>query len=51
MICAKMIVQTGIKEVISYQDYADIDARDFLMNNGVLLRKAERPKPYIDFKD
>jgi dCMP deaminase len=51
MICAKMIVNSGIKEVISYQDYADEEARKFLETSGVRLRKMDRPIGIIGFKD
>jgi dCMP deaminase len=51
MICAKMIVQAGIKEVVSYHDYADADARKFLEEAGVGLRKIPRPSGSISFKD
>lgn len=51
MICAKMIVNAGITEVVSYHDYADEDARKFLAEAGVNLRKVERPAAEITFKD
>ncbi len=51
MICAKMIVNAGIKEVVSYHDYADKEARDFLKMAGVKLRKIKRPNSRIKFKD
>lgn len=51
MICAKMIVQAGIREVISYTDYADKEAMEFLEVSGVNLRKIERPINLINFKD
>jgi dCMP deaminase len=52
MICAKMIVNAGIREFVTYQDYADADARDFLEKEaGMKLRKVERPSPYLVFKD
>lgn len=51
MICAKMIVNSGIKEVVSYQDYSDESARNFLANSGVVLRKVERPIGSIEFRD
>jgi len=51
MICAKMIVNAGIKEVVSYQDYADQEARKFLEEAGVELRKVPRPENIIKFKD
>jgi dCMP deaminase len=51
IICAKIIVQSGIKEIISYQDYADEDARKFLESAGVILRKIPRPYDTINFRD
>jgi len=51
MICAKMIVNAGIKEIVSYQDYADEDAKKFLESAGVKLRKIDRPISIINFKD
>jgi len=51
MICAKMIANSGIKEFVSYQDYADIDATKFLEEAGINLRKISRPPNYITFKD
>lgn len=51
MICAKMIVNAGIKEIVSYHDYTDEEARDFLKEAGVELRKIQRPSDKINFKD
>ncbi len=51
MICAKMIVNAGIKEVVSYHDYADEEARKFLEGAGVKLRKISKPDNIIKFKD
>ncbi len=51
MICAKMIVNAGIKEVVSYQEYADEEARKFLEKSGVKLRKISKPSNIINFKD
>lgn len=51
MICAKMMVNAGIKEIISYRDYADLDAKEFLKEAKVKLRKVERPSSVIHFKD
>ena len=51
MICAKMLVNAGIKEVVSYYDYADEEARNFLAEAGILLRKVNKPKSEIKFKD
>jgi deoxycytidylate deaminase len=46
-----MIVNAGIKEVVSYQDYADADARKFLMDAGVFLRRIDRPGINNEFRD
>lgn len=51
MICAKMIVNANLKEVVSYQDYADEEAKKFLAEAGVTLRKVSRPEEKIKFKD
>jgi len=51
MICAKMIANSGIEEIVSYQDYADKDAREFLKEAGIRLRKINKPKSNIEFKD
>jgi len=51
MICAKMIVNAGIKEVVSYHDYADEEARKFLEEAGIKLRKVPKPDNTIDFKN
>lgn len=39
IICAKMIINAGIKEVIIGGDYPDEMARDFLKTAGVKVRK------------
>lgn len=51
MICAKMIVNVGIKRVVSYHDYADEEAKDFLRYVGVELKKIYRPQSIITFLD
>ncbi len=51
MICAKMIVNSGIEEVVSYHDYPDEEARKFLGEADVKLRKISRPKEYLELKD
>ncbi|MBA7711183.1 tRNA-specific adenosine deaminase [subsurface metagenome] len=51
MICAKMIVNAGIKEVINYQDYPDKDARTFLEEAGINLKKINKPESFIEFRD
>ena len=50
-VCAKMIVNAGIKEVVTYHDYVDKEAREFLIDARVLLRKVPRPNRNISFKD
>ena len=37
--CAKMIIQAGIKEVVYKDDYRLSDGRDFLAENGILVRQ------------
>jgi dCMP deaminase len=52
MICAKMIVNAGIREFVTYNDYADVDARTFLEKEaGIRLRAIDRPMPHLVFKD
>lgn len=51
MICAKMMVNAGIKEIVSYHDYADLEAKKFLKEAKVKLRKIKRPDATISFKD
>jgi dCMP deaminase len=51
MICAKIIVQAGIKEVVSYGDYIDEEAKKYLINAKISLRKVNRPNSEIEFKD
>lgn len=51
MICAKMIANSGIKEIISYHNYSDEEARNFLKEAGVILKKIPKPSEKIHFKD
>ena len=51
MICAKIIVNAGIKEIVSYQDYPDENSKKLFEEVGINLRKVERPKAIITFKD
>ena len=51
MICAKMIVNSGIKEIISYHDYSDEEARKFLKEAGIILKRVPKPLEKIHFKD
>lgn len=50
-ICARMIINAGLKEVVSYQDYSDQGARNYLKKAGVKLRKVKKPDPNITFVD
>lgn len=50
--CAKEIVNAGIKEVITYSDYAGAKGSiEFLEKCGVKFKKIQRPKDEIKFKD
>jgi len=51
MICAKMIVNAGIKEIVTYNNYPDANALELLKEANVQLRKIERPSEVINFKD
>jgi dCMP deaminase len=50
-LCARMIVNAGIKRVVSYHDYSDEGARKFLEKAGIVLDKVKRPTGYIKFVD
>ena len=41
VICAKMLINAGIKEIVIAGDYPDELAQEFLRNAKLLLRKAE----------
>jgi dCMP deaminase len=50
--CAKELVNAGIKEVITYSHYAGAKGSvEFLEKNGVKIRNIDRPNPIISFKD
>jgi len=50
--CAKEIINAGIKKVFTYSDYAGaFDSIEFLKEHGVEFEKIERPKNTIHFKD
>ena len=50
--CAKEIVNAGIKEVITYSNYEGAKgSEEFLEKGGVSLKKISRPKNIISFKD
>jgi len=50
--CAKEIVNAGIKELVTYSDYAGAKGSiEFLEQCGVKFRKTDRPSNIISFKD
>jgi dCMP deaminase len=52
IICAKMIINAGIKKIITYSDYPDIGGvRDLLNEAKVELIKIDRPDKEIVFLD
>jgi len=51
ILCARMIVNSGIVRVVSYHDYSDSIARTFLEEAGVVLDKIGRPSGKIKFLD
>jgi dCMP deaminase len=50
-LCARMIINAGIKKVVSYHAYSDESARELLKNAGVILEKVEKPTDKIKFLD
>ncbi len=51
MICAKMIRNARIKRLVTYADYADLEAKQFIMDNGIEFVKLNRPSTEIKFLD
>jgi len=51
IICAKMIANSGIKKIVSYQDYPDKKAQELLEEAGISLKKINKPEQYINLKD
>ncbi len=50
--CAKEIVQVGINEIITYQDFeGDNGAKKYLLDSGIKIKKIPRPNNKISFKD
>jgi deoxycytidylate deaminase/dephospho-CoA kinase len=50
--CAKQIINSGLKELIYYFDYAGSkDSLIFLKECGIKIKKISRPKNTINFKD
>jgi len=51
-VCAKSIVQVGIKKIITYQDFVgDKGAKAYLEDSKIEIIKLPRPKSTISFKD
>ncbi|MDD3002632.1 MAG: cytidine/deoxycytidylate deaminase family protein [Candidatus Shapirobacteria bacterium] len=52
IICAKMIINAGIKKIVTYGNYPDIGGvQDLLKEAGVELIRIDRPSDKIDFLD
>lgn len=48
-ICAKMIVNAGVKEVVVFQKYPDTDSRKLFKEVGIKIRFIKKPDFRIDF--
>jgi dCMP deaminase len=52
IVCAKMLINAGVKRFVTYVDYPDIGGvRDLLNEAGVELVKVKRPSDKIVFLD
>lgn len=51
MICTKLMINSGIKEIVSYIDYPDMESKKLLKEAGVKLRNILKPNNKINFKD
>jgi dCMP deaminase len=51
MICAKMMINAGIKEIVTYNNYPDANALELLKEADIDLRIIKRPEAFINFKD
>lgn len=52
IICTKMMINSGIKKIVTYGDYPDIGGvKDLLVEAGVELIKVDRPSDKIMFLD
>lgn len=52
LMCAKQIINAGLKELVYYFDYAGSNGSlEFLEQHGVKTKKVPRPKNIINFKD
>jgi len=50
--CAKQIINSGLKEVVYYFDYEGAKGSlEILKESGIILRKISRPKSIINLKD
>jgi len=51
LICAKMLANSKIRDIVTYGNYPDENAIKFLDEQGIIIRRIERPEPFIRFKD
>jgi dCMP deaminase len=51
ILCAKMIVNAGIKKVVSYSDYPSKDSMELFKEAGIAFEKIKRPSSKINFLD
>ena len=52
IICTKMIINAGIKRIVTYVDYPDVGGvKDLLKEAGVELVKVKKPSDKINFLD
>jgi dCMP deaminase len=50
-LCARMIINSGIKRVVSYMDYPSKITLDLFKEAGIKFEKVKRPKKHIVFLD
>lgn len=50
-ICAKVMVNAGVKEVVNYIEYPDKASKELLKETKIKLRQILRPDKEINFKD
>jgi dCMP deaminase len=52
IICTKMMINSGVKRIVTYGEYPDIGGvKDLLKEAGVKLEKIDRPSDKINFLD
>ena len=50
-LCARMIINSGIKKVVSYMDYPSKITLDLFKEVGIKFEKIKRPSSQINFLD